>query len=78
VAPDALLLGAIGHRLAHVSLLGVIARLPYEFTAWPEAALALIGLAVRERGRREGDDVVVELGADLIARAVDASDDVPA
>jgi hypothetical protein len=40
--------------------------------------LALIGLAVRERGRREGDDVVVELGADLIALSVDAADDVPA
>jgi hypothetical protein len=40
--------------------------------------LALIGAAVRERGRREGDEVVVELGAELIALAVDAEDDVPA
>ena len=40
--------------------------------------LALIGVAVRERGRREGDSVVVELGAELIALAVDAADDVPA
>ena len=40
--------------------------------------LALIGAAVRERGRREGDEVVVELGAELIALAVDAGDDVPA
>jgi hypothetical protein len=101
---DALLLGAIGHRLAHVSLPEVIVRLPYALAAqaaeaWdrddgdgplgPEDAaarlrrhrsgtLALIGAAVRERGRREGDDVVVELGAELIALAVDASDDVPA
>jgi hypothetical protein len=100
---DALLLGAIGHRLVHVSLPEVTVQLPYALAAraaaaWdrdddgplgPEDAatrldryragtLALIGLAVRERGRREGDDVVVELGADLIARAVDASDDVPA
>jgi hypothetical protein len=35
------------------------------------------GAAVRERGRREGDAVVVELGAELIALAVDAGDDVP-
>jgi hypothetical protein len=40
-------------------------------------ALALIGAAVRERGRREGDDVVVELGADLIFQAVDAAEDAP-
>jgi hypothetical protein len=39
--------------------------------------LALIGAAVRQRGRREGDEVVVELGAELIALAVDAGDDVP-
>ncbi len=38
--------------------------------------LALIGAAVRERGRRDGDEVVVELGAELIALAVDAGDDV--
>lgn len=101
---DALLLGAIGHRLANVSLPEVIVRLPSALAeqavdAWdrddggdllgPEDAaarlervragtLALIGVAVRERGRREGDDVVVELGAELIALAVDAADDVPA
>jgi hypothetical protein len=39
-------------------------------------ALALIGAAVRERGRRDGDEVVVDLGAELIALAVDAGDDV--
>jgi hypothetical protein len=39
------------------------------------ATLALIGAAVRERGRKEGDDVVVELGADLITHAVDAAED---
>jgi hypothetical protein len=38
------------------------------------ATLALIGAAVRERGRREGDDVVVELGAELIAQALDAAE----
>ena len=42
------------------------------------ATLALIGAAVRDRGRREGDEVVVELGADLITQAVDAADDIPA
>jgi hypothetical protein len=100
---DALLLGAIGHRLAQVELPTVTIRLPSALaelagTAWdrdddgalgPEDAaarlarhragtLALIGAAVRERGRREGDEVVVELGAELIALAVDAGDDVPA
>lgn len=39
------------------------------------ATLALIGAAVREHGRREGGDVVVELGADLITQAVDAAED---
>jgi hypothetical protein len=38
--------------------------------------LALIGAAIRERGRREGDEVVVELGADLITQAVDAAEDI--
>jgi hypothetical protein len=42
------------------------------------ATLALVGAAVRDRGRREGDEVVVELGADLITQAVDAADDMPA
>jgi hypothetical protein len=43
---------------------------------WRQGTLALIGAAVRERGRRDGDEVVVELGAELIALAVDAGDDV--
>jgi hypothetical protein len=101
---DALLLGAIGHHVEHVSLPAVTVRLPCALAveaaaAWdrddggdplgPEdgtarrrrhraGTLALIGAAVRERGRREGDHVVVELGAELIALAVDAADDVPA
>jgi hypothetical protein len=101
---DALLLGVIGHRLAHVELPLVMVRLPCVLAdpaaaAWdrddsegplgPEDAaarlarhragtLALIGASVRERGRREGDEVVVELGAELIALAMDAGDDVPA
>ena len=37
------------------------------------AVLALIGLAVRDRGHQAGGTVLVELPADLIARAVDAS-----
>ncbi len=101
---DALLLGAIGHRLAQVELPTVTIRLPHEL-AEPAAAagnrddgagplgpedaaarlarhragtLALIGAAVRERGRREGDEVGVELGAELIALALDAGDDVSA
>jgi hypothetical protein len=40
------------------------------------AALALIGAAVGERGRRDGDEVVVELGAELIVQAVDAAEDI--
>jgi hypothetical protein len=40
------------------------------------ATLALIGAAVREHGRRDGGDVVVELGAELITHAVDAAEDV--
>lgn len=38
-------------------------------------SLALIGAAVDERGRREGDVVVVQLSADLVAAAIDAADD---
>lgn len=37
-------------------------------------ALALIGLAISERGRGEGDDVVVDLAPDLVGRAIDAAD----
>ncbi len=40
-------------------------------------SLALIGAAVREHGRRDGGDVVVELGAELVAHAQDAADDLP-
>jgi hypothetical protein len=40
--------------------------------------LALIGLGITERGRWDGDDVIVELGTGLIALAIDASDDLPA
>jgi hypothetical protein len=40
-------------------------------------ALALIGLAVEEGGRYEGDLVVVDLSPDLIGLAVDAADDLP-
>jgi len=39
--------------------------------------LALIGLAIRERGRREGDEVVVELDPVILGFAVDAADDLP-
>lgn len=41
------------------------------------ATLALIGLAVSERGRAEGNEVVIALGPDLIGLAVDAADDLP-
>jgi hypothetical protein len=40
-------------------------------------ALALIGLAVEERGRIEGDEVVVDLYPDVIGSAVEAADDLP-
>jgi hypothetical protein len=38
--------------------------------------LALIGLAIKERGRWDGDEVVVPLNAGLVALAVDAADDL--
>jgi hypothetical protein len=41
------------------------------------ATLSLIGLSVEQRGRTEGDDVLVELSPDLIGRALDAADDFP-
>ncbi len=41
------------------------------------AAFSLIGLSVAERGRWEGDEVVVDLSAHFIADAVNASDDLP-
>jgi hypothetical protein len=40
-------------------------------------ALALIGLAAEERGRAEGDEVVVELSPDVIGNALNAADDLP-
>jgi len=39
-------------------------------------ALALIGLAVQERGHVEGDEVVVDLGPDVIGSALEAADDL--
>lgn len=42
------------------------------------AEFSLIGLAIAERGRLDGDEVVVDLSAGLIADAVNASDDLPA
>jgi hypothetical protein len=41
------------------------------------ATVALIGLAVEQRGQAEGDDVVVELSPDLIGNAVAAADELP-
>jgi hypothetical protein len=41
------------------------------------AALALIGLAIRERGRREGGEIIVELSPDLVGAALTAADDLP-
>ena len=38
------------------------------------ATLALIGLAVKERGRADGSEVVVALSPDLIGLAVEAAD----
>lgn len=40
-------------------------------------ALALIGLAVEERGRTDGGEVVVDLHPDVIGIAVDAADELP-
>lgn len=37
-------------------------------------ALALIGLAISERGRAEGGEVVVDLAPDLVGQAIDAVD----
>jgi hypothetical protein len=41
-------------------------------------ALALIGLSITERGRFEGDEVVVDLSPDLIGEAFIAWDELPA
>jgi len=40
-------------------------------------SLALIGLAIKERGRWQDDEVVVALDAGLVGLAVDAADDLP-
>lgn len=39
-------------------------------------ALGLIGLSVEERGRADGDEVVVDLSPDLVGNAIDAADDL--
>lgn len=41
------------------------------------AGLSLIGLAITERGRWDGDEVVVDLDPVFIGNAVDAADDLP-
>lgn len=41
------------------------------------AALSLIGLSITERGRWDGDDVLVPLDPVFIGNAVDAADDLP-
>lgn len=41
------------------------------------AALSLIGLSITERGRWEGDEVIVALDPVFIGNAVDAADDLP-
>lgn len=40
-------------------------------------SFALIGVAVKENGRADGDEVVVAINASLIALAVEAADDLP-
>lgn len=40
-------------------------------------SLALIGLAIKERGEWHGDEVVVALNAGLVGLAVAAADDLP-
>lgn len=39
--------------------------------------LALIGLAISERGRPAGDDVVVDLPVEVVGVAMDAADAIP-
>jgi hypothetical protein len=39
--------------------------------------LGLIGLSIKELGRVEGDEVIVDLSPDLIGVALDAADDLP-
>jgi hypothetical protein len=39
------------------------------------ADLALVGLSIEARGRRDGDAVVVDLSADLLVAAIQAADD---
>ena len=38
--------------------------------------LGLIGLTITTRGRRDGDEMVVELSPDILGAAVDAADDL--
>ena len=38
------------------------------------AALALIGVAISERDRRVGDQIVVDVAADLVAAAIEAAE----
>lgn len=42
------------------------------------AALALIGLAIAERGVWDGDEVLVTLAPAFVGNAADAADDLPA
>jgi hypothetical protein len=51
----------------------------YEQAAQRQRAgtLALIGVSIAERGRWEGDEVVVELDLVFIGNAVDAADHLP-
>ncbi|HLX32978.1 MAG TPA: hypothetical protein VKR79_09470 [Gaiellaceae bacterium] len=41
------------------------------------ATLALIGRAVEESGRADGEEVVVELSPNLVGNALEAADDLP-
>jgi hypothetical protein len=40
------------------------------------ASFSLIGLSIAERGRWDGDEVVVDLSAGFVADAINASDDL--
>ena len=58
---------------------GILDRESYEQRTQRHRAgtLALIGLAVQERGRADGDEVIVDLHPDIVGSAVDAADDLP-
>lgn len=45
-------------------------------TRYRAGTLALIGLAIEERGRADGDDVVVELDAWEVGAALEAADEL--